>query len=215
MARYAFASQDKLARRETILEAARSLFVAGDGSLPSAARIAEAAGLAKGTVYLYFRTKEEIFAALLLAGWSGVMAEAGTTFANSDGGPELKVASFLATYAAHLDRHPELMRLDALGYGVLEQNMGAEPLRAFKLTLMSRLTEVGAVIDTALQVAEGRGFRLLMRTYAMTRGLWQSTQGRADPVALAREPALAQLYPDFGAELREGLAEYWRGALMS
>lgn len=214
MARHAFASEDKLARRNVILDAARSLFVGGDGSLPSAAHIADAADLAKGTVYLYFRTKEEIFAALLLGGWLAVMDEVGTTFATSDGGPELKVGAFLANYAAHLDGHPELMRLDALGYGVLERNMGAGSLRAFKLTLAGRLTEVGAVIDAALGLTEGRGFRLLMRTYAFTRGLWQSTQGHG-PSAPEIEPALARLYPDFGDELREGLAEYWRGALMS
>lgn len=214
MARRAFASQDKLARREVIIEAARTLFVAGDGSLPSASQIADAAGLAKGTVYLYFRTKEEIFAALLLSGWIALMAEIAAAFRNGDGRRDAAVAGFLSTYVSYLDKHPELLRLDALGYGVLERNMGPEALRAFKLELVSRLTAVGAVIDGALQLPEGRGFRLLMRTYALTKGLWQSTQGYDDPVALEPQPALAQLYPDFVGELREGLAEYWRGAMM-
>ena len=214
MARYAFASEDKLARRQVILEAARTLFVAGEGNLPSASQIADAAGLAKGTVYLYFRTKEEIFAALLLAGWSDLMAEVATAFGNRDQGRDETVAAFLSTYVDHLDRHPELLRLDALGYGVLEQNMHPDALRAFKVELVSRLTEVGAVIDVALQVLEGRGFRLLMRTYALTRGLWQSTQGYADPIAMELQPGIAQLCPDFVHELREGLTEYWRGAMM-
>lgn len=213
MARRAFASEDKLARREVILEAARTLFVAGDGNLPSASQIADAARLAKGTVYLYFRTKEEIFAALLLAGWSDLMAEVIAAFRNGDDRDET-VAAFISTYVDYLDRHPELLRLDALGYGVLEQNMHPDALRAFKIELVSRLTEAGAVIDVALRVLEGRGFRLLMRTYALTRGLWQSTQGYADPIALELQPKMAQLYPDFVHELREGLTEYWRGAMM-
>lgn len=215
MARRAFASEDKLARRDVILEAARSLFVGGDGSLPSAARIADAAGLAKGTVYLYFRTKEEIFAALLLAGWSAVMADVGVTLRTSADTRDEKVAAFLAAYASHLEAHPELLRLDALGYGVLEQNMEAGSLRAFKLTLIDRLTEAGALADTALDLPKGRGFRLLMRTYAMTRGLWQSTQHEIAPDLLIANPALAQLYPAFDDELREALKEYWRGALMA
>lgn len=213
MTRRAFASEDKRARREAILEAARVLFVAGDGSLPSAARIADAAGLAKGTVYLYFRTKEEIFAALLLAGWSAVMAEVGRAFGGDQGGRDDKVAAFLAAYAAHLDAHPELMRLDALGYGVLEQNMGADALHAFKITLTSRLTEAGTIADTALGLPGGRGFRLLMRTYALTRGLWQTTQPDAARGHRTEDPALAPLYPAFAEELREALGEYWRGAL--
>ena len=213
MARRAFASEDKLARREVILEAARTLFVAGDGNLPSASQIADAARLAKGTVYLYFRTKEEIFAALLLAGWTDLMAEVIAVFRNGDDRDET-VAAFISTYVDYLDRHPELLRLDALGYGVLEQNMHPDALRAFKTELVSRLTEVGVAIDVTLRVLEGRGFRLLMRTYALTRGLWQSTQGYADPIALELQPEMAQLHPDFVHELREGLTEYWRGAMM-
>ena len=215
MVRRAFASEDKQARRDAILEAARSLFVAGDGTLPSAAQIADAAGLAKGTVYLYFRTKEEIFAALLLAGWSALMAEVGLALSRSQDGRSEKVAAFLAVYGSHFAANPELLRLDALGYGVLEQNMGADALRAFKLTLVSRLIEAGSIADTALHLPPGRGFRLLMRTYALTRGLWQSTQGEADPGILQAEPALTLLYPVFGEELREALEEYWRGALLA
>lgn len=213
MARRAFASEDKLARREAILEAARVLFAAGDGSLPSAAHIADAAGLAKGTVYLYFRTKEEIFAGLLLGGWSAVMAEVSRALSGGEDARSEKVAAFLAAYASHLDAHPELLRLDALGYGVLEQNMGEDALRAFKLTLVDRLNEAGTIADIALDLPEGRGFRLLMRTYALTRGLWQSTQRDAISSLPTDQPVLAQLYPAFDKELREALNEYWLGAL--
>lgn len=213
MARHALASEDKQARREVILEAARGLFITGDGSLPSAAQIAAASGLAKGTVYLYFRTKEEIFAALLLAGWGTLMDDVAVAIAGTRGRRGDKVNAFLTTYVGHLERHPELLGLDALGPGVLERNLGAVTLRDFKLTLVGQLTEVGAVVEKALRLTDGRGLRLLMRTYALTRGLWQSSQGYEDPALLETVPALAYLHPDFGTELREALTEYWRGAL--
>jgi AcrR family transcriptional regulator len=66
MARRAVATEDKKKRRQAILVAARDLFNAGDVTLPAASEIAAAADLAKGTVYIYFRTKEEIFLAPLL-----------------------------------------------------------------------------------------------------------------------------------------------------
>ena len=135
MARHATAIEDKQARRAAILRAATGLFVAGDGTLPSAAEIAAAAGLAKGTVYLYFRTKEEIFASLL-------------------------------------------------------------------------------VTQEALALAPGRGVSLLMRTFALTRGLWQSSEPPSPEAAHAVAGLdVAAIYPDFRAELREALTEYWRGAL--
>jgi AcrR family transcriptional regulator len=47
----------------------------GDGELPAASEIAAAAGLAKSTVYIYFRTKGAIFAAILLDGWGAVFEQ--------------------------------------------------------------------------------------------------------------------------------------------
>lgn len=68
MARKAFAPEEKDERRRLILATAAQLFVKGDGSLPSATRIARVSGLGKETVYLYFTTKGAICAALQAEG---------------------------------------------------------------------------------------------------------------------------------------------------
>lgn len=58
-------SREKVARRAAILEAARALF-AEKGLLASTIdELAERAEVAKGTIYLYFKSKEEILSALL------------------------------------------------------------------------------------------------------------------------------------------------------
>ena len=119
MARRAYAAEDKDARRQAILKAAGDLFVAGDGELPSVAQVAVAAGLAKGTVYLYFRTKGAIFASILQDDWGEVIGELERTFRLADGSRADKVAAFLSSYVGYVERHPELLRLDFLGHGVL------------------------------------------------------------------------------------------------
>ena len=73
MKQRALSLDDKATRRTDILSAARRLFLEDSRQLPSAARIAQAAGLAKGTVYLYFRTKEEIFISLLEEDFTGLL----------------------------------------------------------------------------------------------------------------------------------------------
>ena len=55
----------KLARKHTLMDAGWSLFRESDGNLPSVAQVVKKAGLAKGTFYLYFKTKEELFLVLL------------------------------------------------------------------------------------------------------------------------------------------------------
>ncbi len=213
MALHAHASEDKAARRTAILRAANDLFTAGTGSLPTAAEIASAAGLAKGTVYLYFRSKEEIFSALLLEGWAAVMHEGELLFQATKGNRAVKIAAFLSALRTHLEHHPHLLRLDALGYGVLEKNMLYDALVAHKAEYTARLEKTGSIIDAALRLPAGRGLQLLMRTYALTRGLWQSYQDAEH----SRMPHVARSLSakPFGAELREALTEYWRGALAS
>lgn len=213
MARHAIAADDKRARRDTILAAARALFNAGEGSLPSAAEIAAAAGLAKGTVYLYFRTKEEIFVALLLESLDTLLDGISAVFRETGGRRADKVAAFLAMYVEHLHAHPELLHLDALAYGVLEANLGPDKLRAFKLDFVALLTRTADAVEGALRLAPGRGIPLLLRSFALTRGLWQAARPYEGPTAIEAEPAFGSLRPDFRADLTEALAEYWRGAL--
>lgn len=57
--------QQKMDRANGILDAAESLFISQRGELPSASQIAKAASVAKGTVYIYFSSKEAIFLTLL------------------------------------------------------------------------------------------------------------------------------------------------------
>jgi len=58
-------AEQKLLRKQSLLNAGWELFLAGDGQLPSVAQILARAGLAKGTFYIYFKTKEELFLELV------------------------------------------------------------------------------------------------------------------------------------------------------
>jgi AcrR family transcriptional regulator len=58
--------REKEARKKTILNAAELLFSERDYKTVSVAQIAHKAELSKGAVYLYFHSKEEIYAQILL-----------------------------------------------------------------------------------------------------------------------------------------------------
>ncbi len=211
MTQKAIAAEDKLARRTSILAAARRLFGVDSRQLPSVARIAEAAELAKGTVYLYFLSKEEIFLALLGDEFQALLSNLSGQFGASwrRAGPD----GFISLYLAYLEAHPELLRLDAMAYSVLENNLSEQQLRPFKLALMQQLLAAGAVLEQELGLAPGRGATLLLRTYALTRGLWQSLDHPPVLRALLADPVFAPLRPSFSGELEGALREYWRGAL--
>jgi AcrR family transcriptional regulator len=204
MARRAYASEDKQARRRVILAAAAELFER-TRELPSVAEVAAAAGLAKGTVYLYFRTKGAIFADILLEGWGVVIDQLGAAFSSADDSQAAKMATFLGGFVRYVDANPTLLRLDAIVQGLLERDLEPEEIAAFKEALHGRINRGGAVVDQALGLPPGRGVQLLVRSHALTRGLWGYFDGPGADAAFGLSA--------FAEDLSQALTEYWRGAL--
>ena len=204
MAKRAYATEDKEARRRAILTAAADLF-SRSKELPSVAEVAAAAGLAKGTVYLYFRTKGAIFADILLEGWGAVVDQLGAAFRPTNEGQADKVATFLDGFVRYLDENPMLLRLDAIVQGLLERDLEPDERAAFKEAMHSRINGGGAIVDEALGLPPGRGVQLLVRSHALTRGLWAYFEAPGADAAFGMS--------DFAKDLSEALTEYWRGAL--
>jgi hypothetical protein len=86
--------------------------------------------------------------------------------------------------------------------------MSVPALFAHKEAFLRSMEVVSTRVESALALQPGRGFQLLTRTHAMTRGLWQSF---GDPVL--ELPGHHHQHV-FAVELREALLEYWRGALL-
>jgi AcrR family transcriptional regulator len=211
MVRYALAAEDKEARRDAILAAARTLFLRDTEKLPSAAAIAAEAGLAKGTVYLYFATKEEIFMDLLHVERVGMMTRIREAFAPDSRTVDEKIAAFLSAYVARVTAQPDILKLESLGYSVLERNIEQGRLRLFKQELGAALVEAGTVVEAALGLAEGEGARVLVHSYALTQGLWQALDIPADCLEMMGDAAVAFTSLDFATELKVALDRYWRG----
>lgn len=214
MVRHALAQEDKEARRDLILGAALTLFLEDTRRLPTAASIATKAGLAKGTVYLYFDTKEQIFTALLSREWRELLSQVGQSFA-SGGDDAARVASFIDHFASFLDSHPYFLRLDALGYALLEGNLPPDQFWEFKRPFSEAIERAAGIVDAELALPPGRGLELLTRSYALTRGLWQMTDFPDHAQADARHSVHPFSRSRFDHDLRSALAEYWRGALVT
>ncbi|GAA4501685.1 TetR family transcriptional regulator [Gluconacetobacter tumulicola] len=195
-------------RRSTIIQTARHLFEKQDGRLPSVAQIAEAASLGKGTIYIYYRTKEEIFAALLRESWAPALRIVEEEMTARSRPKAQSIQSFVTRFVEYVEANPRLLRLDALSKEVLERNMSPEALIAHKRAFLESLDRVSRDLEAAFGLERGRGFQLLTRCHALTRGLWQSFGDPVQGCATAEFP-----HPNFGTELKEALQEYWRGAL--
>ncbi len=189
-------------RRANLVAAASRLFADADFSAITIAGVAEVAGVAKGTAYLYFANKETLFLELMRAEFSTWLA----SFLQSvkrqraaslvDQLPKIIAKSFA-------DR-PNVRRLMVLQHTVLEANLGDAAALDFKLQMRALMDQVAAAIVPKIpgwRIADAQVF--LMQTIALVIGVTQlsepppviarvlASDARLKPMRIAFEPFLA------------------------
>lgn len=202
--------EQKQERRQAILDTAWHLFQATTYPALTMAEVAERAGLAKGTIYLYFKTKEQLFLALQaqqLKEWFADIDE--RLAATQDGSP---IADVAALICASLAQRPAFTRLLAILHTVIEQNVDFATALDFKQMLRSHVTRTGALLEQRLPfLVAGQGAQLLLRITALVIGL----QHLADPAPLVRnvlrEPDMQLFTIHFANEFSEMLDALLRG----
>jgi AcrR family transcriptional regulator len=202
--------EDKEARRRLLLDEARALYTATSYAEVKMADVAERARLAKGTVFLYFPTKEALFLALLedlLFAWfeklEGLL---------SGGEGRWTGARVARTVAGSLEGEEPLTRLLTVLQTVLERNVTVEQVRGFKERLLESITRAGGLVERRLTFLKpGEGGRFFIHLHALVTGLRQM----ADVAPVTREvldlPHMAPLRVDFTRELTDSLTLLLRG----
>ena len=79
--------REKEHRREEILDAAQSVFFEKGLAAATMDEIAEAAELSKGTLYLYYKSKEDLYLAVMMRGMQILNANLATVIAKNDSVP--------------------------------------------------------------------------------------------------------------------------------
>jgi AcrR family transcriptional regulator len=164
---------EKEERRRQILAAAAELLEASSFDRVSIQATADRCGLAKGTVYLYFKTKEELFLALIaeeFTAWFGdllLRLEPVTPMADPD-----RIDEFAGGVVLSLADHPRLLRLLPILHPILERNISFDAALAFKRQLLNQLLGCGEGIERVLAFLQaGQGAELLLFAYAQLIGL--------------------------------------------
>lgn len=213
--RRALHSAQKQAKRDSILSAARLLFEQSDDELPSAAAIAESCGLAKGTVYLYFRSKEDIFLSLLSHELSQLLREVRRSIGDSDSPQEPLADRFAHACVAWIRSHPMLLRLASLSHGSLMRGATAQCWLDMQLKLADDIGLVAQSLHGRTKLSLGQARSLMIKSYGLSVGLYQSLNYPPVLLNLLSPQEVAQLQPDFWLQLESGLRQLWRGALSS
>lgn len=203
--------EDKDERRRALLDAARTLFEEQSYAQVKIADVAARAGLAKGTVFVYYPGKESLFLALtetLLVEWIEALER---ELEGTRG--KLGSAKAARAIAGAIVERPTLARLLAILGSVLEEEADPDRIAAFKAKLVAGLGSIGAVLERKLAfLAPGGGAYLLIRTYALVVGLHSLCELAPNArKVLDEHPELAMLKFDFARELEAALLVLLRG----
>lgn len=200
--------EDKELRREAILDAAEQLWLAQAEGMFNVADIAKSAGLAKGTVYLYFRSKEELFL--------GIHERHVATFFSrmrdrAQSGQPMTLDDMFSVNRGFLLDFPAFLPVATLCHGLLERQIPLETAFAFEERTYARLDDIVAVLKQHFPQAT---HALMLQSYALFLGLWQLM--RPSPLKeLMKERALTPVCTeDYLHMLETALKSLWRGALM-
>ena len=196
----------KAQRRAAILSAARHLFRRTSYPALTMAQVAAAAGVAKGTLYLSFPTKEALFLDLLAEAYGAWFRAVAAGLSRVKGAPSL--ARLLARSVVD---GPDFVALAVLGPTVLEHNVDPERALAYKRALLQGTAELAQALETRKLVKRGQGWRLLVRLHAMVLGLQPHASPAPVVAALLARPELHPFRLDFAAELEGFLLDLLRG----
>jgi len=199
--RRARSPEAKSARRAQILDAAATLLEKVELDAVVMDEVARKAGVAKGTLYLYFRTKEELFLGLLERAFEAWFDELDAQLGVGQGWIQASALADLVTTTLT----PRLLfrRLLALLGAVLEHNLQDDRALRFKWRIAGRLAMTGALLERrTVYLRPGDGARLLLHLQALAAGI-QTLAEPAPPVRrILQAPGLDVMRMEFEREFR-------------
>ena len=207
---------EKEERHRAILDAAERLLPRSTGRGPSMAEVADEAGLAKGTIYLYFPSKEELLLALLERNIDGFfLALAGVL----EGSAPLGIDQILALVQRKIVEPPLFLPLAGRCFGWIGQGLPVDVARPFNARMAGRLQRTGAALEMHFQeLTAGDGVVLLRHSYALILGLSQTARGAATRNAprlggAAIDDHAAAFARSGAQDLARALRALWEGTL--
>jgi len=194
--------EKKLERRATILKKARAWIPGHAFSEIRLADMARELDLVKGTLYLYFPTKQDLFSSILIeemeAWWASFRKTPVTT-------PGADLVEGLASREL-------LVRLLSSLHMTIEPGLSPEGLRSFKMWFIDFAGRATLDLETRYPSLEGKSFLFLMGAYSLTVGASQLAFPPENVRAfVCNENALQGLRIDFRDFLARSIDALYKG----
>jgi AcrR family transcriptional regulator len=158
-------------KRTFILEAARTVFSRKAYADAAVDDVAEHARIAKGTLYLYFKSKEELYLAALVSDLQAMSADARHKMEAATGFRE-KLRAFLTVRLEYCRSHENFLRIYLAEYGTMF--LRAPLNRELHQLVRENIRYVARVVEEAIRSGEIRSLpapAVAAAIFDMSRGL--------------------------------------------
>lgn len=198
-------------RKQSILDAATTLFKNDPSNLPTTSQISKHCDISKGALYLYFKTKEEIFLAIVeehLLEWLDIFDIQPLLQSRQTLDDKLLI-TIIEKSCTHISSNPTFMQLASMSSSVIEPNVDNKMLLEHKNRIGNKITKISQdIADNLKPVTSGQASALILRSYAMLLGLWQVCS--PESLVRAKATSLSPLTPEFDSTAREMVKQMWR-----
>lgn len=162
--------EDKLRKRESILDAAQYLWVTQTDRLSSMDALAQTTGVAKGTLYLYFRSKEEVLLALHERDMEQFF---GRMVARAQQTEPMQAEDLAQLVIDSINSSPTFLPLSSVCMGLMERHIPPDIAIACKERIHERLN---AALHAVQHHFPSLTLLNMLQAYALILGLWQLLQ---------------------------------------
>ena len=162
--------EDKLRKRESILDAAQYLWVTQTDRLSSMDALAQTTGVAKGTLYLYFRSKEEVLLALHERDMEQFF---GRMVARAQQTEPMQAEDLAQVVIDSINSSPTFLPLSSVCMGLMERHIPPDIAIACKERIHERLN---AALHAVQHHFPSLTLLNMLQAYALILGLWQLLQ---------------------------------------
>lgn len=200
----AISDLEKKQKCQHIIDTAERLLEGADFNEITMAKVAAEAGLAKGTLFIYFQTKEDVFLLLMeqkMTQWSSSFAYKMEVIVKSN--KNIQLEEFIDIIISSLD-NKVFIKLLAILDDTLEQNIDFKRAVQHKTFLRGIMVDLGKLIEAILPILhEGDGMAILNQLFICFIGAYKVSNPSTIVKLVIQEPGLEMFDRDFIKILRD------------
>lgn len=199
---------EKKQRKADILAAALKLLLQNKKTA-SVIQIATASGIAKGTIYLYFNSKEEIYLTLFQQQWDPLFEKINSAVTKKNS----QIKDITQAIAEYVANNPLFLTLMTACSGMLGRTKEKEVIRSYQQILAKNLEVSGKILHKRFGLDARNSTNLFLRTYAIIFGMWDVVYMAPVVKQVFAEEKWTDFPNDYQRELQETLCILWNGMI--